>query len=169
MIVVDETDVTAAAVSEGVRIAAACGAPVVFIQVIGTYVFAVGDWAVAAYQQLEDFKEQAQAQSKKIMARAAAAATQAGVGASQLAVSGEDKAVCIAQHSVKQHCDLIVIGSHGRTTMQRLIHGSVVTNLITLSALPVLVCKLGKRVSIVRRRPTARSPAKGARARPRAK
>ena len=38
-------------------------------------------------------------------------------------------------------CELIVVGSHGRSTLARVLHGSLVADLVRLSQRPVLVCQ----------------------------
>jgi nucleotide-binding universal stress UspA family protein len=38
-------------------------------------------------------------------------------------------------------CDLIVIASHGRRGMARLLLGSQAQKVVTLSTLPVLICR----------------------------
>jgi len=146
-IVVDNSEVTAAALSEGLRIAGDCRASVVFIYVISTYVVPLSDWDGSAHLSLQAFEARAQRESRRLLTRAGSAARRAGVPATAVVASGQDKATCICEAARKHHCDLIVIGSHGRTAMQRLIHGSVVTHLITLAQLPILVCKRRARKS----------------------
>lgn len=141
MIVVDETEVSDAAVTEGVRLARRHSSHVIFIHVVSAYVMPLTDIEGAAYVAFEKFEAQSKAESQGLLKRALGAAHRAGVASSSCAVSSQDKADCIGENAVKQRCDLIVIGSHGRTTVQRLLQGSVVMNLITISPLPVLVCK----------------------------
>lgn len=64
-----------------------------------------------------------------------------GVRSSDFVSTGSDAAECIADAATKRKCDLVVIGSHGRTALQRLLYGSVVTRVITMCTKPVLVCK----------------------------
>lgn len=45
--------------------------------------------------------------------------------------------VCAARH---WHCDLIVMGSHGRSGLARLLAGSETQKVTTSSSIPVLVC-----------------------------
>jgi len=49
--------------------------------------------------------------------------------------------VGILQTSKEQCCDLIVMGSHGRSGLGRLILGSVATKVVNESAIPVLITR----------------------------
>ena len=47
----------------------------------------------------------------------------------------------IAAFAKKQRCDLIVMGSHGRGALKALLLGSVVTQVLARSTIPVLVVR----------------------------
>lgn len=47
----------------------------------------------------------------------------------------------IVQSSASQHCDLIVIGAHGRGSIGRFLLGSVTTKVVNEAAVPVLVAR----------------------------
>jgi len=48
----------------------------------------------------------------------------------------------IVDTAMVQGCDLIVVGSHGRRGVGRLLLGSVVAKVVVLSTVPVLICRL---------------------------
>ncbi len=52
-----------------------------------------------------------------------------------------DPAPTIVRLAEKEHFDLIAMGSHGRGALMSLVLGSVVMKTISLSKLPVLVCR----------------------------
>ena len=69
-------------------------------------------------------------------------ARQAGVSARQLLVEGSpDEA--IAEAAAQNQVDLIVMGSHGRTGLSRLIKGSVSAHVIAASNCPVMTVPIG--------------------------
>jgi nucleotide-binding universal stress UspA family protein len=53
-----------------------------------------------------------------------------------------DPVTAILEAAGEHHCDLIVLGSHGRRGLQRLLHGSVAEEVIRRSICPVLVVKM---------------------------
>jgi nucleotide-binding universal stress UspA family protein len=67
---------------------------------------------------------------------------QDGVAADSLALEGKP-AETILQAARDNDCDLIVLGSHGRTGLDRLLMGSVSQQVVTQAKCPVLVVKHG--------------------------
>lgn len=56
-----------------------------------------------------------------------------------------DPAMEIARIAAEKHCDLIVVGTHGRSgVLERLFKGSVTNELIHLAPCPVLVTNVSK-------------------------
>ena len=68
------------------------------------------------------------------------AAVQAGVKADGLIMGGKPSEAIIQTAKDKQ-ADLIVLGSHGKTGVEKLLMGSVAERVIVLSSCPVLVVK----------------------------
>lgn len=52
-----------------------------------------------------------------------------------------DAATCIARVAKEERCDLIVMGSHGRSALKSLLLGSVVSKTLALTKVPVLVVR----------------------------
>lgn len=141
LVVVDETSVTGAAIAEGLDVARVYGAEVVFFQVLPNYVMPVVDAPPLVYLSPEQHRKQTERQAAKLLTAATEQAREVGVESQGFVGSGIDAAECIANAAAESGSDLIVIGSHGRTALQRLIFGSIVTRLIPLAPVPVLVCK----------------------------
>lgn len=75
-----------------------------------------------------------------------------------LLVRGGDAAEAMAEAAKRNRVDLIVVATEGRNAVVRLLTGSVVPGLITLSPVPVMVCKAdGRPVSGRRQRVRALS------------
>ena len=70
-----------------------------------------------------------------------AAANQAGLAVTGLMPQGEAPDAAIIQAAVKYAADLIVLGSHGRSGLSRLLLGSVAERVIGQAPCPVLVVK----------------------------
>jgi nucleotide-binding universal stress UspA family protein len=56
-------------------------------------------------------------------------------------LSEDDPVSAILQLAVERKCDLIVVGSHGRHGMRRLLEGSVAEHVVRRATCPVLVVK----------------------------
>ncbi|MDH5538612.1 MAG: universal stress protein [Rhizobacter sp.] len=145
MIVVDEGAVARAAIVEGLELAKTHAAEVLFFHVLPNYVVPIADAPPLVYMSPEQHRNDVERLANRILASAAAQAQRIGVESTGAVGSNADAATCIANGALDRHCDLIVIGSHGRSPMQRLIFGSIVTRLIQFTAVPLLICKAAER------------------------
>lgn len=152
MIVVDEGPVARAALAEGLEVARAQGAQVLFFHVLPNYVMPMADAPPMVSLTPEQHRKDVERVAQRLLAAAQEEAQRVGVDAQTAIGSNVDAATCISNAAEERGCDLIVIGSHGRSAMQRLLFGSVVSQLIHLSTLPMLVCKANSR------RPAASPP-----------
>jgi nucleotide-binding universal stress UspA family protein len=50
-------------------------------------------------------------------------------------------AAAIVETAVREGCDLIIMGSHGRRGLDRLLLGSQAQRVVTNATCPVLVCR----------------------------
>jgi len=141
MIVVDDGAVARAAVDEGLALAKSQAAEVLFFRVLPNYVVPISDMPAMAVLGPEQFRKAVERTANRILATATQCAGELGVRCASAMGSGIDEAQCIARAASERQCQLIVIGSHGRSAIQRLVFGSVVTRHITLAPVPVLVCK----------------------------
>lgn len=141
MIVVDEGAVAKSALTEGLALARSEGAELLFFHVLPSYVMPVADAPALVYLSPEQHQKEVDRLARRILNNATAQAGKAGVVSHTAVGTDADAANCIAEAAAQRGCDLVVIGSHGRNAMQRLIFGSVVTRLIPLATVPVLVCK----------------------------
>lgn len=116
-------------------------------RVIGFYVGP--PWQLPVYGEyvpveLLSPKEHARAVKKTAARHLAAvkqAAAAAGVRSSGYFVMGERPYEEIVKAARRNHCDLIVIASHGRRGISRLLLGSETTKVLAHSTIPVLVCR----------------------------
>jgi len=80
-------------------------------------------------------------QAEEIMHRLINAANQQGVPLQGLLLQGLQPYDTIAQEALRYKVDIIVMGSHGRTGVKRLLMGSVTERVIGQATCPVLVIK----------------------------
>ena len=76
----------------------------------------------------------------RIANEAATSLTKAGLTATTRVVTG-DARLEIIDLARKEHCDLVVVGSHGRTGLSKLLVGSVASHVVTHSPCSVVVVK----------------------------
>jgi len=86
-------------------------------------------------------KEGEKVQAEEIMHRLINAANQQGVPLQGLVLQGLQPYDTIVQGALRYKVDIIVMGSHGRTGVKRLLMGSVTERVIGLATCPVLVIK----------------------------
>ncbi|MEO5732419.1 MAG: universal stress protein [Rubrivivax sp.] len=141
LIVVDEGPVAQAAVDEGLAVAKVHQAHVLFFHVLPSYVMPVADAPSLVLMSPEQHRLAVESVATRLLAVATGAAQQQGVDSSSAIGSDADAAECIAKAVTERDCDLLVVGSHGRNVLQRLIFGSLVVRLIPLATVPMLVCK----------------------------
>lgn len=82
-------------------------------------------------------------QAKHILTRAEVAARRAHIHADGVMVErpGWSIADVIVEHAKKAHADLIVMGTHGRRGMRRLVLGSDAEQVVRLSSIPVVLVR----------------------------
>ena len=91
--------------------------------------------AVARYAELR--KEQA----KSALDRAANEAKAAGLTCQTIEAESAHPHQSIIATAENKGCDLIVMSSHGRSGLSRLLIGSVTNKVLTLAKVPVLICQ----------------------------
>ncbi|AMO25615.1 universal stress protein [Ramlibacter tataouinensis] len=100
----------------------------------------VGEASAVGFQA---YMSQAYEQAAQAHARVSALCAKAGGPADLQLRRGEDAhaADSIVQAAVEEQADLIVVGSHGRSGISRLMLGSVAAKVVAQSPLPVLVAR----------------------------
>jgi nucleotide-binding universal stress UspA family protein len=110
-----------------------------------TAVTATEPWSAMASEPalvfpIEEYEKAAAEGARQILASVAAAAAEAGVPCETIHVQ-DFPAEAIVETAKAKGCDLIVMASHGRRGLSKLILGSQATRVLTLSTVPVLVCR----------------------------
>ena len=141
LIVVEAGSASRPAISEGVALAQDHGAEVLFFSVLPRYVMPVVDMPMVGVLSPEEFQRSARSSAQRHLAAVSTVAEQAGVRSHYAVGSGSDDAECIVQAAKQHRCDLTVVASLGRNAVMRLVMGSVIPGLITLSTVPVLIVR----------------------------
>ena len=143
LISTDGSELAGKAVEHGVMLAKDVGAAVTFVTV--TEMWSALEMAAEASRgepnPLEAFEEMAAKQAQEILAAAKAVAQKAGVDCETLRVRDRAPAEGIIATANEKGCDLIVMASHGRRGLDRILLGSQTTEVLAYSKVPVLVVR----------------------------
>jgi nucleotide-binding universal stress UspA family protein len=136
----DGSPVSERAVDAAIDFARSCGCDVVALSVAVPEPAFQSLEGAAAYDpglQADLLLEGAKTQVESVAARAG----KAGVPCSTLTTWALDPAEAIVDAARAQGCDLIVMGSHGRRGLSRLIAGSVTQAVLAYAPVPVMVLR----------------------------
>jgi len=144
LIATDGSEPAGRALAHGLALAKEAKAPVTVVNV--TQLWSAFDMAHKAREDrnrnpVEQFEQMAAASTKVILDAAAQKAKTAGVACQVVHVPDQHPAEGILAIVEKQGCDLIVMGSHGRRAMGRLLLGSQVNEVLDYSKVPLLVVR----------------------------
>jgi len=144
LIPTDGSALSAQAANKGVCFAKQVGAEIVALHVTQPFAATVGfDGMAAAYAITdEDYEKTAAEQANKYLKAVLDRAETAGVPATSRSVSNFNVADGIVTAAEEEGCDLIFIGSHGRTGLSRLLLGSVTIKVLNMARHTVLVYRV---------------------------
>src|SRR5690554_5145559 len=144
LIPTDGSPLSAQAANKGVCLAREIGAEIVALYVTQPFAATVGfDGMAAAYAITdEDYDKTANEQAQKYIKAVLDRAETAGVKASGKVVSNFNVADGLVQAADTEGCDLIFIGSHGRSGLSRLLLGSVTIKVLSMAKTAVLVYRV---------------------------
>lgn len=138
LLATDGSEVAGTALAHGLDLARTVGARV-------TVVTVTMPWTAVAYGVYEGvtgrdvFDEASQKRAQAILADAAQQAAGRSVACATVHRSDVDPYQAILAVAQEAGCDLIVMGSHGRRGIERLLLGSETMKVLTHSKVPVLV------------------------------
>ncbi|WP_298924287.1 universal stress protein [uncultured Ramlibacter sp.] len=143
LVATDGSDLSDKAVSHAIGLAAATGAALLALHVVPDYpmsYFIEGSVAIAAVdlERIErSWTEQGQATVDAICAAAAAK----GVQARGIVLRADRVGETVVATARKHQCDLIVMASHGRKGLQRVLLGSETQYVLAHAQAPVMVLR----------------------------
>jgi len=144
LIPTDGSALAAQSANAGISFARSVGAEVVALYVGQPFAATIGfDGMAAAYAITdEDYEKASSEQAKKYLKAVVDRAETAGVKVSSESVTNFNVADGIVDASTKHNCDLIFMGSHGRSGLSRLLLGSVTAKVLSLAHVAVLVYRV---------------------------
>lgn len=140
LITSDGSEVAQKGVDQGLALAKGLGAQVTLLTATDPFpVYAVASGYVPA--EFADYDTVQKEFADRVLGAAKAAAEALGVSAQTLHVPNSHPAEAIVEAAKSRGCDLIVMASHGRRGLGRLVLGSQTSEVLTHAKLPVLVVR----------------------------
>jgi nucleotide-binding universal stress UspA family protein len=145
LVPVDGSRPSSRGLAEALKLARSQKARVCLLHVVDERAVALSPEAGGVY--LDRLLNVMRESGKKILAQAALAARARGVKASTVLVENITRSVAdvVIAQARKWHADLIVIGTHGRRGVSRLVMGSDAENVVRTAPVPVLLVRASTR------------------------
>jgi nucleotide-binding universal stress UspA family protein len=140
LIATDGSELAGKAVASGLELARQLEAKVTAVTATEPWSTMVTGEAAALAFPIEDYEKAAAENATRILSAVAEAAKKQGVVCETVHVNNFP-AEAIIDAAKAKGCDLIVMASHGRRGIVRVLLGSQAVRVLTLSTIPVLVCR----------------------------
>lgn len=142
LVATDGSALSKKAVTSAIALAATCGAELVALKVVPRYPQAYFEGSIPLSAEEISRVETQWAESARVALAAVEKAAKAkGVDAKVVTVKSDVISDAIIATAKKQNADLIVMASHGRKGIKRLLLGSETQQVLTHSHTPVLVLR----------------------------
>lgn len=144
LIATDGSDLADRAIDHGLQLAKVAGSEVTIVTVTEPATLVGGGYATVAGGVIDPLPELIEAQEKaarELLERAAKRAADQGVTAKTVLVDNSFAAEGIVATADQIGAELIIMGSHGRRGLNRLLLGSQTNNVLAHTKIPVLVTR----------------------------
>lgn len=142
LVATDGSKLSKKAVSAAIGLATACKAELIAVTVSPRYAqsYFEGGTVIAA-EDVDRIEKQWAQDAQKVVDAVKKAASAKGVSAKALVVKADVVSDALLSTASKQKCDLLVMASHGRRGIKRLLLGSETQHVLTHATIAVLVLK----------------------------
>lgn len=140
LIATDGSELARKAVEQGLALAKALTAKATAVTVTESWVTVVSGEMAMSFP-IDEYDKGCAANAANILAVVTELAHQTGVACDTLHVKDRSPADGIIETAKERGCDLIVMSSHGRRGIKRLLLGSQSNQVVTHSTVPVLICR----------------------------
>ncbi|MEO8683856.1 MAG: universal stress protein [Devosia sp.] len=144
IVAIDASDLAHKALEHGVALAKLTGAKTTVVTITDSSVMLLSGAdmvQVDTATMVEDMDKAKAEGSRRLLDKATENAVAAGVTISTLHLKDSETADGILEAATTIGADLIVMGSHGRRGLERLLLGSQAAEVLSRSAIPVLIVK----------------------------
>lgn len=140
LIATDGSELAERAATQGLELAKKLNAKVTAATVTEPWVAVVAGDAALGFPH-KDYDEAAAKAATEILGRIVGKAKAAGIACDTVHVPDQFSAEGIVAAAQESRCDLIVMASHGRRGIAKVLLGSVAQRVLAISPLPVLICR----------------------------
>ena len=140
LLATDGSDLAKRAIADGLALARALKAEVTILCVVQP-LHAVAPAEVMIAFPADEYKKGAEEHAEAALARGEAAAKELGVVCAKVRTTNEQPWQAIIETARSKGCDLIVMGSHGRSGIAQFVLGSQTQKVLSHSTVPVLVTR----------------------------
>ena len=142
LVATDGSELSRKAVDHAIALAALCGAELLALTVVPRYPQSYFEGGIALQpEEVGRVEQQWEQDGQALVDAIAAQAQKQGLRVRALTVKSDVVSDALLAAATKHHCDLIVMASHGRRGLQRLLLGSETQHVLTHAAIPVLILK----------------------------
>jgi nucleotide-binding universal stress UspA family protein len=140
LIATDGSELAERAAAQGLELAKLLGAKVTVVTATEPWVAVVAGDAALGFPSNE-YDESAAKAAAQLLERIAKKAKAANIPCATMHVKDQFPAEGIIAAATENGCDLIVMASHGRRGVAKVLLGSVAGRVLVLSPVPVLICR----------------------------
>lgn len=142
LVATDGSDLSSKAVENAINLAQACNAELIALKVIPRYPQSYFEGAIALEPtEIKNVEKQWADAGQAVVDAVKKQGEAKGVQVKALVAKDDVVSDAILAAAKKHHCDLIVMASHGRKGIQKLLLGSETQHVLTHATLPVLILK----------------------------
>jgi len=140
LIPTDGSELAQKGVDHGLSLAKALGSKVTIITASAPFPLPVGGvaWGIKT-EDVDRYFAECETAAKELLAKIKATATKMDVPADTIHVPDARPAAAILETAKQVTCNLIVMASHGRRGVERLLLGSQAAEVVSSSPIPVLI------------------------------
>lgn len=145
LVALDGTDTSRLALEHAARLARLTGARIVLLHVLDTFAHTSGFEPADPY--IHDVLPRLRQTARALLDKAAGRLRGEGIGVDTILLESHRERVseAIARQAAESHCDLVVLGTHGRRGIDRLLLGSDAEQVARISPVPVLLVRQPRR------------------------
>jgi nucleotide-binding universal stress UspA family protein len=137
----DGSELAHKAVRQGLQLAKALNAKVTAVTVTPPWPVGEMGGGMMVAAPIEEYDRAVTNEAGRVLAAVSGLADEVGVACTTLHVPDRYPAEAIVEQADAGGCDLIVMASHGRRGLAKLMLGSQAARVLAYSTVPVLICK----------------------------